>query len=74
MIQGIEIYGKMLLTSGRISSEILLKSVRRGLAIVVSRSAPTGLAIEFAEKAGITLVGFVRGKRMNIYSNAQRIE
>ncbi|MFC1712207.1 formate dehydrogenase accessory sulfurtransferase FdhD [Candidatus Poribacteria bacterium] len=74
LMREIEIYGKMLLTSGRISSEILLKSVRRGLAIVVSRSAPTGLAIEFAEKAGITLAGFVRGKRMNIYSNDHRIE
>lgn len=73
LMREIEIYGKMLLTSGRISSEILLKSVRRGLAIVVSRSAPTGLAIEFAEKAGITLAGFVRGKRMNIYSNDHRI-
>lgn len=74
LMRGVETYGKILLTSGRISSEILLKSVRRGITIVVSRSAPTGLAIEFAGKAGITLAGFVRGKRMNIYSNDHRIE
>jgi FdhD protein len=74
LVKQIDTHGKMLLTSGRISSEILLKSVRRGIAIVASRSAPTGLAVELAEKAGMTLVGFVRGKRMNIYSNDNRIE
>jgi len=74
LIKGIETDGRMLLTSGRISSEILLKSVRRRLAVVASRSAPTSLAVQFAEKAGITLVGFVRGRRMNVYSNEYRIE
>ena len=74
LVKGIEAHGKILLTSGRISSEILLKAVRRGIAIVASRSAPTSLAVQFAEKEGIALVGFVRGRRMNIYSNAYRIE
>ena len=74
LTNGIETEGKLLLTSGRISSEILLKSVKRGIAILASRSAPTSLAVQFAEKAGLTLVGFVRGKRMNVYSNAQRIK
>ena len=73
LMTGIETGGKILMVSGRISSEILLKSVRSGIAIVASRAAPTSLAVEFAEKAGITLVGFVRGRRMNIYSNAGRI-
>jgi FdhD protein len=73
-IKGVETDGKILLTSGRISSEILLKAVRRGIAIVASRSAPTSLAVQFAEKAGIALIGFVRGRRMNIYSNSYRIE
>jgi FdhD protein len=73
LMKGIETGGKILITTGRISSEILLKSVRRGIAVVASRSAPTGLAVEFAEKAGITLVGFVRGKRMNVYSNEHRL-
>jgi len=73
LMKGIDTDGKILMTSGRISSEILLKSVRRRLAIVASRAAPTNLAVQFAEKAGITLVGFVRGRRMNIYSNDGRI-
>jgi FdhD protein len=66
--------GRILLTSGRISSEMLLKAVRRGIAVVASRSAPTSLAVQFASAADVTLVGFVRGGRMNIYSNDHRIE
>jgi FdhD protein len=41
--------------------------------MLASRTAPTSLAIEIAEKAGITLIGFMRGKRMNVYTHAQRI-
>jgi len=74
LMKGVETDGKILLTSGRMSSEILLKAVRRGIAVVASRSAPTSLAVQFAQKAGVTLVGFVRGRRMNIYSNDHRIE
>ena len=73
LIKALDPDGKILLTSGRISSEMLIKAVRRGVAIVASRAAPTSLAVQFAEKAGITLVVFVRGSRMNIYSNDQRI-
>lgn len=60
---------KIVLTSGRISSEIIIKIAKRGIPVVVSRSAPTSLAIEIARKLNITLIGFARGKKMNIYSN-----
>lgn len=73
MMTGLSLEDKLLLTSGRISSEILLKSARAGLSVVVSRSAPTDLAIREAEKLGITLVGFLRGKRGNVYAGAERI-
>jgi FdhD protein len=73
LMERIETDGKMLLTSGRISSEMLLKAVRSEIPVVASRSAPTSLAVQFAEKAGVTLIGFVRGRRMNIYSNDHRI-
>ncbi len=63
----------MLITSGRISSEILLKVARRNIPIIVSKSAPTDLGVKLAEDLGITLIGFVRGKRMNAYTNAWRI-
>ncbi len=64
---------KIMLTSGRISSEILLKATRKGVPIVVSKSAPTDLAVKLASELGVTAIGFVRGKRMNIYANEWRI-
>ncbi|MBZ2174743.1 formate dehydrogenase accessory sulfurtransferase FdhD [Schnuerera sp. xch1] len=60
---------KIILTSGRISSEILIKMAKRQVPVIVSRSAPTSLAVEMAEKLRITLIGFVRGEKMNIYTN-----
>ncbi len=65
---------KILATSGRISSEILLKAARCNIPILMSRSAPTALSIDLANKLGITLVGFVRKKKMNIYTFEDRIE
>lgn len=62
-----------LLTSGRISSELILKAARIGLGLLLSRSAPTALAVELAERLGITLVGFIRGERFNIYCNPWRV-
>lgn len=59
---------KIVLTTGRITSEIINKVVRRGVPLIVSRSAPSDLAIDIAKKANLTVVGFVRGNRMNIYT------
>lgn len=64
---------KLLLTSGRISSDLVIKAARMGVPIIVSRSAPTTLAVKTACDLGVTLVGFVRGKRMNVYSHAWRV-
>lgn len=64
---------KLLLLSGRISSDILAKASKSGISIIVSRSAPTSLAVKNARKLGITLVGFARGRKMNIYSFPLRI-
>lgn len=63
----------IIVTSGRISSEILLKVARRNIPIIVSKSAPTNLGVRLAADLGVTLVGFVRGKRMNVYTHAGRI-
>lgn len=65
---------KIILTSCRITSGILKKIIIGKLLIVISRAAPTDLAIKLAKKMGITLVGFVRGERMNIYTHPERIE
>lgn len=63
---------KCLLLSGRISSEILIKAARTGLPLVVSRSAPTFLAVELADQYNVTLVGFARGERLSVYSHEER--
>jgi len=64
---------RLIITSGRISSEILLKVARRNIPIIVSKSAPTDLGVKLANDLGITLLGFVRGKRINAYANDWRI-
>jgi FdhD protein len=70
---GSAIAEKILVTSGRISSEILVKAAKLGLPVLVSRAAPTTLSVDLAEKLGITLVGFVRGQRLNVYSHTRRV-
>ncbi|HBC92428.1 MAG TPA: formate dehydrogenase accessory sulfurtransferase FdhD [Pelotomaculum sp.] len=64
---------KCLLLSGRISSEILIKAAHNGIPVVVSRSAPTFLAVELADEFNITLVGFARGERLTVYSHTERV-
>ena len=73
ILENISFQGRMLLASGRISSDIVLKSARNRIPVIVSRAAPTSLAVEIAETTGITLVGFMRGERMNVYSEKQRV-
>jgi FdhD protein len=73
LLENIPFAGKMLLASGRLSSEIVLKCARSGIPVLVSRAAPTSLAVEIAESTGLTVVGFMRGDRMNVYTGKQRI-
>ncbi len=65
---------KILITSGRISSEIVLKMIHSDIAMVISRSAPTLKATELAEKYGITVIGFARAKNFNLYSHPERVK
>ncbi|KKY01546.1 hypothetical protein VN21_08205 [Paraclostridium benzoelyticum] len=65
---------KFIVVSGRISLEMMQKACKMQIPIVVSKSAPTNLSVELARKLNITLVGFVRGRRMNIYANGYRIK
>lgn len=69
----ISIQDKILVFSGRISSEILMKVSKIGCEIVLSKSAPTELALQLAEELGITTVGFVRNQTLNIYTHKERI-
>lgn len=67
------LHGHMVLVSGRTSYEILQKCAVAGVPIVCAVSAPSSLAVELAESFGITLVGFLRGDRFNVYAGAERI-
>jgi FdhD protein len=73
LLQGIATDDRIVVTSGRIPSEILLKAARARVPIVVSVSAPTDLGVKLADGLGITVIGFVRGDRMNVYTHAERV-
>src|SRR5690625_6778114 len=71
--KNIPLADKVIAFIGRISSEVLLKTSKMGIGIIISKSAPTDLALNLANDLGITVVGFVRGKKMNVYTNQDRI-
>ncbi|MFZ5966380.1 MAG: formate dehydrogenase accessory sulfurtransferase FdhD [Bacillota bacterium] len=73
-IKGISLVDKIVITSGRISSEMLIKIGKRGIPVILSRSAPTDLAVKIAKEIGVTIIGFARGERMNIYTESRRIQ
>jgi FdhD protein len=60
-------------STGRISSEMALKASRAGIPLTASRGSATSLALEIAEKTGLTIAGFVRGRSMSVYTNPWRI-
>jgi FdhD protein len=72
-LQSVPVENKVLLTSGRVTSEIVTKAGRNRIPVLISRAAPSCMAISYAEDMGITLVGFARGDRMNIYTWPNRI-
>ena len=63
----------ILLTTGRLSSEIVFKAARAKIPLVVSMKSPTSLGIEVAQKLGVTLVGHVKGKKIFVYTHPERI-
>jgi len=63
----------LLLVSGRVSFEIVQKAIMAGLPVIAAVSAPSSLAVDLAERFGITLVGFLRGPSMNVYTHATRV-
>lgn len=64
---------RILITTGRISSEMLQKAAQLNAPILISRTSPSSLSIEMAERYGITLIGYARKHRFNVYSNTHRV-
>lgn len=74
LLQRIPTEGKILLSTGRISSEMLRKGARMGTPFICSRTSPTALAIEGAKRLGITLIGYIRPDSFNCYTHPEQLE
>ena len=68
LLTGIPTADRILLSTGRISSEMLLKAARMGVPLVASRTSPTEMAVTLAEQLGITVVGYLRPESLNVYA------
>lgn len=73
-IKNVDFNRLILASTGRLSSEIVVKAIQIGIPILVSLSAPTSMGVRIAKAFGLTLIGFARGRRFNIYSSPDRIE
>lgn len=74
LLQGITLEDKILVSTGRASYEMVTKAVRLGLPVAASLSSPTSLAVELAAHLNCTLIGYLRGQRMRIYTHAWRLK
>jgi FdhD protein len=74
LLEDIPTADRIVITSGRISSEILFKVAKRNIPVIISKSAPTDLGVIVAQDLRITLIGFARGKRMNVYAGERRLQ
>lgn len=73
LLGGIALAGKIILTTGRISSDMMMKAAKAGFPIVASRTAATDLAVDLAAGAGITVAGYVRKEAAVVYTHPERI-
>ncbi len=72
-LNAIPLSDKVIALSGRVSSEILIKVARMRVPVIISRSAPTDLALRLADDLGVTVAGFVRDGRVNLYTHPERV-
>ena len=74
LMTGLSAKDGLLLTTGRLSSEMLSKATRMETPVVVSRSAPPDRSISLARELGITLIGYARGDRLSVYTHEERVQ
>lgn len=74
LLKGIDLAGTMLFTSGRVSTELVAKCVLLGIELIASRTAPTDMAVRMADDAGITLIGYVRSEKFELYTHPERLQ
>lgn len=74
MKHGVDFSGTIVTCSGRLSSEMIRKCLVANIPVITSRGATTTLAISMGEQSGLTIIGFVRSQKMNIYAGAERIK
>jgi FdhD protein len=73
LFKGIDFEGKVIITSGRVSSEMVTKAAMLGVSLIASRTSPTDLAVRLADEAGITLIGYLRGSGFNVYAHPESL-
>ncbi|MCL5965627.1 MAG: formate dehydrogenase accessory sulfurtransferase FdhD [Deltaproteobacteria bacterium] len=73
LLRQIDLSGKLLVTSGRVSSEMAAKAATLGIAAIASRTSPTDMAVRICGDRGIVLIGYARGGRFNVYAHPERL-
>jgi len=73
LLQGISLENKVLLCSGRLSYEMATKALRAGVPVLATIAVPTSLAVQIAERYGLTMVGRLRGGRLTVYAHPERV-
>ncbi|PWH17242.1 MAG: formate dehydrogenase accessory sulfurtransferase FdhD [Anaerolineae bacterium] len=73
LLHQLEIDNKIVITTGRVSSEMMQKAIRLGCEIVVSRTSPSALAVQLAQESGVTLIGYAKRNQFNIYAHPERL-
>jgi FdhD protein len=74
LLRGIPLQDKVLVSTGRASYDMIAKGVRLGIPIMASISSPTSLAVELAQALNCTLIGYLRGKTLNVYAHGWRVQ
>jgi FdhD protein len=73
LLKGVDLAGMMLVTSGRISTEMAAKAALLGIALMASRTSPTDMAVKLCDESGITLIGYLRAGQFQVYAHQQRL-